>query len=222
MRRFFVVAVLLIGVPARAASQPSPEPRFLIRLDAALLTSPNTGAGGSGGGIEIPLDGGTGAGLLDAGGVELGCEVRLSRWLALDIGTGWYGPDLEVTRGAPGSGQQLDDRSAAVDLRLIDAGLVIAPPKLRGPQWRLAFGVLAVRSSVSGLPSSVGLAVDDDTGLGLDARGEIYLSKNRRWGLGMALVFSDVGPSFTDLETGATGELQVSGFLLRLGARGRW
>lgn len=224
MKRVVVVVVAFaVACSARAATQQPAEPRFLLRVDAGLLAQPNIGAGGSGGGIQVSAEGGTGAGLNGGGGAQLGLEVRLSRWLYLDTGVGWYGPSLEVARGDPASGTTLDDRSASVDLRTAALGLVLSPPKLRSRTHRLAFCVFAQRIDVSGVPPSLGLSVENgDTGLGFDARGELFFSKDRHWGIGMALSFSDMGPAFTDLETGAGGTLQVSGLTLRLGLRGTW
>lgn len=78
----------------------------------------------------------------------------------------------------------------------------------------------------AGLLSGGGLEIGCDVRmarwLNFDARGEAQFSKDRHWGIGMALRFSDVGPSFVDRETGARGTLLVSGMTLRLGLRGSW
>lgn len=222
MKRILVALVVTVSCPAWAAPQQPAEPRVLLRVDVAFLAEPNVGLEG-GGGILLPVGGGTAAGLHSGGGVEVGLEMRLTRWLALDAGVGWYRPSVEVVRGEPGTGVMLDDRSASVDLRNVDLGLVLAPPKLRSRSARLAFCAFATSNGVSGVPPSLGLTVDtSEIGFGIDARGELFFSKNRHWGVGMALGFSSMNLGFSDLETGATGTLQVSGMTLQLGLRGTW
>ncbi len=219
-----VLVALVVGwasVGAIAAAGPS-EPRWILRVDVGLWALPNVGMEG-GGGILLPYPfSGTTAGLSDGGGAEIGVEARVSRWLALDVGFASYRPPLEVYRFPVGSGPR-DDRSASVELRWAEVGLVIAPPKLRIDRGRLAFGILAVRSDLSSVPPSLGIAIEGGhTELGADARGEIFLSKNRHWGMGMALVYPGVDLPFVDLETGARGKLQMSNIVLRLGLRGAW
>lgn len=223
MQRILAVVIALASpVAVAVASEPSHDPRYLFRLDASYLTLPNLGVEG-GGGVRIPPTGDTAAGLVGGGGVETGLEARLSAWLGLDVGVAWYRPTLEVDRVPPAPGARLDSRSAPVDLRRAQLGLVLAPPALRGRLGRLAFAALVARSTVAGVPSSLGLAVDGaQTGFGADVRGEVYLSKERRWGVGAALAFSHLGPGFVDLETGSSGTLQASGFFLRVGLRGSW
>ena len=96
------------GQASHRASQEAP--RVIVRADAGLLGLPNSGPQG-GGGISIP-NGGTGAGLLDTGGVELGAEVRASQWITFDAAAGRYRPELEVGRY-----QGPDQRSDSVALR---------------------------------------------------------------------------------------------------------
>ena len=194
--------------------------RLIVHVDAGLLALPNAGPNG-GGGILIPI-GGTGAGLWDAGGVELGAEVRASRWIAVDACAGWYRPKLEVDRDR-GPGAMLDGRSASVDLRTLTFALVITPSQWRTDRGRIAVGALLSRAEIPAVPSHLGLSVDDSArGVGVDLRGDVFLSENRRWGFGGALAFVDIDPSFVDTETGDTGSLQVSGIFLRLGARWAW
>jgi hypothetical protein len=177
--------------------------------------------GGKGGGITIEA-GGTGAGLESAGGLELGIEIRISRWTAVDLGAGWYRPTLEVFRDR-GPGAMVDSRSADVDLTKYTLGLVVTPPKWRSDQFRAAVSAFATRAAISEPPAALGLSVaDDDTGFGVDIRAEYRPKKNGRWGIGGALAFASIGPSFVDLETGATGSVQTSALFLRLGIRWNW
>jgi hypothetical protein len=218
-----ILAILVVLAPSvGAASSPAEDPRFLLSVDLAYLAPPNAGVEG-GGGVGLPVGGGTAAGLNGGGGAELGFEARLSRWIALGVGVGWYRPTMEVDRVSPVPDEPIDSRSATVDLRRAQLALVIAPPSLRSSLGRLSFGAFVARSAVSGVPASLAVTVDGgDTGLGADVRGEVYLSKKRHWGIGGALAYSDAGPGFTDVETGSRGDLQVSGFFFRFGLRGSW
>jgi hypothetical protein len=214
---FFSIAAALVAVPGLAASDQAP--RVIARFDVGLLG--NAGGGAKGGGITVPTDG-TGAGLEDAGGVEVGAELRLWRWISLDAGAGRYQPTILVARDQ-GDDVMVDTRSASVDLQTLELGLVITPPKWRTDKIRGAIGLLVSRAEVTGLPEQLGLSIDEaDTGFGVDFRGDFLLSRNRHWGVGMALAFVSFGPEFTDLETGYTGSLQTSGLFLRFGARGAW
>jgi hypothetical protein len=216
------VHALLAPVVLAAAplvSHADEPPRLIARVDVGLLALANAGA--KGGGLSVPT-GGTGAGLTDGGGLELGVEVRVSRWIALDLGAGWYRPDLEVARDR-GAHTMVDYRSASVDLRTLTFGLVVTPPRLRSERGRLAFGALLQQAEIPEVPAHLGLSVEEGvTGVGFDVRGEWFLSKNRRWGIGGALAFVGGEPTFVDVETGATGSLQVSGMFLRLGVRWAW
>jgi hypothetical protein len=220
MRLLLVQVVLMTMLLSPASFAGDAPPRVIARFDVALLAIPNGGAQG-GGGISLPVDG-TGAGLDGAGGMELGAEVRLSRWIAFDASAGWYRPDLQVGRDQ-GPDTMIDVRSAAVDLRTVRFGLVITPPKWRSEWARAAFGALLSRAEISEVPSSLGIVVDEsDTGIGVDFRADFLFSKNRHWGIGVALSFESLGPGFVDVETGARGSLQVSGMFLRVGVRGAW
>jgi len=214
---FVSIVAALFALPGRAASDQ--DPRLIARFDVGLLGT--TGGGAKGGGISVPTDG-TGVGLEEAGGVEVGAELRLWRWIALDVGAGWYKPTLRVFRDQGGDAM-VDSRSASVDLQTLELGLVITPPKWRNDKIRGAIGLLVSRAEVTGLPEQVGLSLDEaDTGFGVDFRGDFLLSKNRHWGVGAAIAFVSFGPEFTDLETGYTGSLQTSGLFLRIGVRGAW
>jgi len=191
----------------------------IARFDVGLLGTASGGA--KGGGISIPI-GGTGAGLEDSGGVEVGAELRLWRWIALDAGAGWYQPTLRVARDQ-GSGVMVDVRSASVDVQIVKLGLVVTPPKWRADKIRGAIGLLVSRVKVTGVPEQLGLSIEEaETSSGVDFRGDFLLSKNRHWGVGAALSFVFFRPEFTDLETGYTGSLQTSGLFLRIGVRGAW
>jgi len=215
------VPVLLGVAPLEAAPANDPPPLVIARFDVGLLAIPNVSAWGGGGGIEIPLDG-TGAGFEDAGGLELGAEVRLWRWIALDAGIGRYRPDLVVDRDR-GPDQMVDHRAASVDLQTMRFGLVFSPRKWRSGPARAAIGVLLSKAKVSDVPESLGVVVDEtDSGVAVDFRADFLFSKSGRWGVGVALSFDDLGPSFVDTETGDTGSLQVSGMFLRVGLRGAW
>jgi hypothetical protein len=199
---------------------PEPPPRVIARLDGSLLALPNGGAKG-GGGITIPI-GGTGAGLMDTFGLEVGAEVRLWKWLALDASTGRYRPELHVARDR-GSGVMVDVRSADVDFETLKFGLILTPPKWRGDRARAAIGLLWSKVKVGDVPPELGILVEEtDSGIGVDFRADFLFSKKRHWGIGAALSFENLGPRFIDLETGATGSLQVSGFFFRVGVRGAW
>lgn len=212
--------VLFVGGPIDAAPAGRPPPRVIVRFDVALLGLANVDPQG-GGGISIPV-GGTGAGLDAAGGVELGAEVRLSRWIAIDVGVGAYRPDLEVGRDrSPDAGTDL--RSAPVGLRTVKVGLMVTPPTWRTDRVLAAVGVRASHAAISGVPAELGIAVDQsDTGVGGEIRADFLLSKNRRWGVGVALSFENLDPRFVDVETGAKDSLQVSEMFLRVGVRGAW
>jgi hypothetical protein len=204
------------GVPPATA----PPPRVIARLDGSLLALPN-GGGKGGGGITIPI-GGTGAGLMDTFGLDVGAEVRLWRWIALDGSTGRYQPELHVARDR-GSGVMTDVRSATVDLETLKFGVILTPPKWRGDWARGAIGLLWSTMKVGDVPPELGILVEEtDSGIGVDFRGDFLFSKNRHWGVGAALSFENLGPRFVDLETGYTGSLQVSGFFFRFGVRGAW
>jgi hypothetical protein len=193
----------------------------IVRFDVGLLAIPNVSPWGGGGGIAIPL-GGTGAGLDGAGGVELGAEIRVSRWVALDAGAGWYRPDLKVGRDR-GPDQMIDGRSASVDLETTKLGLVISSPKWRSGPVRAAIGVSLSRTEISGVPESLGIVVDgSESGIAVDLRTDFLFSRDGHWGVGAALSFEDLDPFFVDAETGTTGSLQVSGMFLRVGLRGAW
>jgi hypothetical protein len=220
---------VLFSLGIAAAGQPTePEavvddrpPRIIARFDVALLALPNVGPAGSGGGISIPIDG-TGAGLTDGFGAELGAEVRLHRWLAFDASAGRYRSTLEVARDR-GPDAMTDVRSAEVDLETLQLGLVVTPPKLRFEQGRAAMGALVMRATIPEVPSGLEITVDDsDTGVGVDFRADFFLSKDRRWGIGVALAFLNIDLQFVDLETADADSLQVSGMFLRLGIRGAW
>jgi hypothetical protein len=214
---YFVLTVLASG-PTFPAD--NPPPRVIARFDVALLALPNAGAKG-GGGVLVPT-GGTGAGLSDGFGVGLGAEVRLHRWIAFDAAAGQYWSELEVARYR-GPDTMGDYCRGDAELRTLQLGLVLTPPKWRFEKARVAVGALVVRSEIPEVPSGLGISVDDsDTGIGVDFRAAYFFSSNRRWGIGAALAFVDIDPSFVDLETGASGSLQVSGFFLRIGVRGAW
>jgi hypothetical protein len=214
---FILLAIFLS--PASFASDP-PQ-RLIARIDLSLLALPNVSAWGGGGGISVPIDG-TGAGFMDAAGAELGAEIRFSRWLALDGGAAWYSPTLHVDRDM-GAFTRGDSRSASVNLRTYTLGMVVTPPKWRNERARVAVGILSMKTKISEVPSSLGVAVDDSSsGIAVDLRGEAFFSENKHWGVGGALVFADLDPSFIDTERGTTDSLQVSGFFLRLGVRGAW
>lgn len=221
MRVLLTLCSLVVVCPSLAALAGDPPPRLIARLDLSLLALPNVSAWGGGGGVSVPADG-TGAGFLDDIGAELGAELRLGRWVALDGSAAWYRPPLEVGRDK-GPGTMGDSRSASVKLSMRSLGLVITPPKWRNDEVRVAMGIAAANAKVSDLPSSLGVTVEErSSGLAVDVRVDGFLSRNKRWGFGGALVFSDLDPSFTDTETGATGSLEVSGMFLRLGLRGAW
>jgi len=221
LRLLLAAPVLLAVAPLEASPPNARAPRVIARFDVGLLAIPNVSAWGGGGGIEIPL-GGTGAGFDGAGGIELGAEVRLWRWIALDAGVGRYRPDLVVDRDR-GPDQRVDHRSASVDLQTTRFGLVISPRKWRSGPTRAAIGVLLSKAKISGVPESLGVVVDEtDSGVAVDARAEFLFSKSGHWGVGVALTFDDLGPRFVDTETGDTGSLQVSGMFLRVGLRGAW
>ena len=215
--RLLLASAILAVVPL--TSHADEAPRLIVRVDLGLLGQ--VGGGAKGGGITVPI-GGTGAGLTDGGGVELGVEVRVSRWIALDLGAGRYGPELEVFRDS-GPNTRVDSRSASVDLDTLTFGLVLTPPKWRSDRARFAIGALLMRSEIPNVPASLGLAVEESAiGGGLDFRLDWLFSKNRRWGVGGALAFVGGEPTFVDLETGATGSVQISGVFLRLGVRWAW
>ena len=185
-----LVALYLLSAVSLVHASPAndPAPRVIARMDVALLALPNVSAQG-GGGVSIPIRG-TGAGLTDAGGAELGAEVRLWRWIALDAGTGWYRPKLEVGRDR-GSDVMADSRSATVNLRTFTLGLIVTPPKWRFEQGRVAVGALMTRAEIEEVPSHLGIYVEESsTGIGVDFRGEFFFSKNRHWGIGGALSFT--------------------------------
>jgi len=209
--------VVLAAAPLIAhADEP---PRLIARVDVGLLALANGGA--KGGGLSVPI-GGTGAGLTDGGGLELGVEVRVSRWIALDLGAGWYRPDLEVGRDR-GANTMVDYRSATVDLHTLTFGVVVTPPKWRSERGGVGFGALFTHAEIPDVPAHLGLSVEEAvTGGGFDLRADWLFSKNRHWGIGGALAFVGGEPLFVDVETGATGSLQVSGMYLRLGVRFAW
>jgi len=208
---------VMSALPGLAA--PDKPPRVIARVDVGLLGT--AGGGAKGGGISVPI-GGTGAALGDAGGMELGVEVRLWRWMAFDASAGWYRPELQVGRDQ-GMDVMVDGRFASVDLRTVTLGLVVTPPKWRSGIVRGAIGALVSRGEISEVPTGLGIVVDDsDTGIGVDFRGDFLFSKNRHWGIGVGLSFVSFGPGFVDLETGRSGSLPVSGMFLRVGVRGAW
>jgi hypothetical protein len=199
---------------SQAAGQENP--RVIARADVGLLGLPNAGPQG-GGGISVPI-GGTGAGFLDSGGVELGAEVRASPWITFDLAAGRYRPELEVARY-----QGPDVRSGSVGLRTLTLGLVVTPPGWRTNRSRLALGLVVSRAEISSVPLDLGLSVNEsETCVGFDVRGDVFVSPDRRWGFGGALAFVDMDPSFLDVETGDAGSLQVSGLFLKLGVRRAW
>jgi len=211
------IMVILSTLPGLAG--PDKPPRVIARVDVGLLGTP--GGGAKGGGITVPT-GGTGAGIEGSGGVEVGAELRLWRWIALDAAAGWYRPTVSVFRDQ-GIDVMVDSRSATVELRPVTLGLVVTPPKWRSDRIRGAIGVLVSRFGLTDVPEELGLSIEEtDTGLGVDFRGDFLLTKNRHWGVGAALAFVSFGPEFTDLETGYTGSLQTSGLFLRVGVRGAW
>jgi hypothetical protein len=214
-----IICLALLLAPATFAGDP--PPRLIARFDLSFFGFSGSGMYGGGEGISAPTDG-TGAGFMDGFGAELGAEVRLCRWIAIDAGAIRYSPTLEVFRDM-GPDTMVDSRSASVDLQLYTLGLVVTPPKWRNERARVAVGILAMRSKVLDIPSGLALSFDESpTSLGVDLRGELFISNNRRWGIGGALAFVDVDPSFIDDETGSTGSLQMSGMLFKLGLRGAW
>lgn len=223
VRPFLLLSLLGFLPGASPAQTPPPQdrpPRLIVRFDAALLGLPSGGAKG-GGGVLIPLDG-TGAGFLDTAGVSVGAELRLSRWIGLDASVDWYRPSMEVDRDR-GPDEWVDHRTASAALRTLTLGLVITPPRWRVPQGRFAVAALVSRGEVSDVPAHLGISVEEDsTGVGFDVRGELYLTKNRHWGVGGVLSFVSVEPPFVDLETGYRDSLQVGTLRLRLGVRGAW
>lgn len=222
-----IVAVLsllsaLIVPESHASPDDDPPPRLIARVDVGLMASYTTYSWGGGGlGITIPI-GGTGAGFGGAGGAEIGAEVRLWKWIAVDLGAGRYRPKLKVYRDR-GPGVRVDSRGSSVDLTTRTFGLVVTPPRWHHEQGRIAIGALVMRAEISDVSSGLGVAVTDrETCLGFDVRGEFFPSRNRRWGIGAALTVVDTDPPFVDQETGFRDSLQVSGMFFRLGVRGAW
>jgi len=211
---------LLAFSQAHTSSPDDTPPRVIVRLDAALLALLNGGPNG-GGGVFIPPDG-TGAGLGDGSGAELGVEVRIFRWIAMDAGVGRYGSTLDIGRDR-GLEVRVDSRSAPVDLKTFSVGLVVTPPKWRTSLVCAGFGALLMRADISDAPPELGISIDDGgNAAGLDFRADFLFSKNRHWGIGVALAFVNLDPRFVDLESGEEDSLQVSGMFLRLGLRGAW
>jgi hypothetical protein len=218
MRASCLCIVLVVGVLAFSPSSANESrPRWIARADVGLLGLANSGANG-GGGIRIPIEG-TGAGLSDAGGGEIGVEVRVSRWIGLDVAFATYRPDLEIGRSTA-IDAPVDYRTARVDLGTVSFGVVIMPPGWRLDRARVAVAASVVRSEISNVPETLGLSVDEpETAAGIDARAEWMFSKSGHWGIGGILGFVNLGPDYVDLETGATGSLQASGMFFRLGVR---
>ena len=212
--------VLLIVSLAQASSPDDTPPRVIVRLDAALLAILNGGPNG-GGGIFVPPDG-TGAGLGGGSGAEFGVEVRIFRWIALDAGVGRYGTTLDVGRDR-GLDARVDSRSAPVDLKAVSVGLVVTPPKWRTSLVCAGFGALVMRADISDAPPELEISIDDGgNAAGFDFRADFLFSKNRHWGIGVALAFVNLDPRFVDQQSGEEDSLQVSGMFLRLGVRGAW
>jgi hypothetical protein len=219
MRPVLVLAVLGAISPSFASSDGEPLPRWIARFDLGMLAGVTGGA--KGGGITVPT-GGTGTGLESGAGVEVGLEARVFRWIALGVSVAWYRPTLAAYRD-PGPDTFVDGREETIDLRTLTFEVVVTPPKLRFEAGRLAFGVLLVHPSIPEVPSALGLSIDSgSTGLGVDVRGDWFLAKNRRWGVGGALAFVNLDPQFVDLETGEQGSVQTGLLRLRLGVRGTW
>jgi hypothetical protein len=122
------------------------------------------------------------------------------------------GPDVRV-----------DSRDAVVDLRTITLETVVTPPKWRSGVGRAAIGVLLAYPSISEEPPGLGLSLDAGSpGFGVDFRGDWFLSKNPRWGIGGALAFVNLDPGFEDPERGDRGSVQTGLLYLRVGFRRKW
>ena len=219
MRILLVLAVIASAASSIGASGEDPLPRWIGRVDLGLSACAQGGKGGCG--ISIPV-GGTGVGFESGLGFEIGFEARVFRWVALGLGAGRYRPAIAVYRDL-GQDVRVDSRDAVADLRTITFETVVTPPKWRSDVGRVAIGVLLAYPSISEAPSSLGLSLDAGSpGFGVDFRGDWFLSKNRRWGIGGALAFVSMDPEFEDLETGDRGSVQTGLLNLRLGFRGNW
>ena len=210
-------AVLVLAVLATTGVAAQDSPRISLRGDLALLAAPNVGANG-GGGVLIPT-GGTGAGLAGGFGAEVGIEVRIGTGVWLEFAFGSFRTEVEVGRDR-GPDVRGDFRSAPIDLGMLTFGVVVRPPSWQIDRVRFGIGALAARGRIGVSPDRLGVAIEDGgTAFGGDLRCEFDVGVAGGWGFGVRLAFVNVEPSFADVETGASGSLQVSPLFLTLGAR---